>query len=315
MLSSPASHGSYPSPSSSSSSPKSPVDFDVRFQFRNSEDIHNEILAAAQRQHQRIRNVALRTIQLDEERLAQLRISEDAVLEEERVRIKEQRASDEKRLSKAREKAKKIPAVAASRTEDSPIQPKGTPAPTQARHVVQTPPAQQISVPKAPTPPPATVQQPEPSVLVTPTPPTSFLPSQLASKPQPSASAAPKPAPFVTTTQSTIQQPTAASSPVNAVKAIPANTAEAVPSTQSHLLPHVDRYVEIHKTLKELRKFVSPEVPSNEQTKKLKKKAGEMRRTIKSSIGQLTVGKGANRLPVSCKCYICQDICQCFLIC
>ena len=295
-FSSPASRGS---PASNASSPKSPADYNIRFRVRNSEDIHNDILAAAQVEHQRVRNAALRAFQLNEERLAQLKISEEATQEEERVQIKAQRALDEQRLRAARDKAKRIQ-VAATPRQEAPQQAKVVSAPIQPTPVQKPAPIQTTTVQQASIPPPApAIQKPELSASLPSNPPASLPPSQPSILPQPTPFAQNAPAtntPFTSTTQDPVKQPNASS-----LSTITPTTSAPIP--QSHLLPHVDRYVQIHKTLKDLRKFVSPALPRDEQARQLKKKAGEMRRTIKSSIGQLTGEKGANRLPVSCESF------------
>lgn len=56
------------------------------------------------------------------------------------------------------------------------------------------------------------------------------------------------------------------------------------------------KYMELHKRLKQLRKFVTDQSKANPQ---IKKRIGEMRREIRKSVGQLTSEKGANRTPVS----------------
>lgn len=56
------------------------------------------------------------------------------------------------------------------------------------------------------------------------------------------------------------------------------------------------RYVEIHQHLKRFRKFMMDQTKSNPV---LKKHMGDMRRTIKKCVGQLTDVKGSNRQPVS----------------
>ena len=56
------------------------------------------------------------------------------------------------------------------------------------------------------------------------------------------------------------------------------------------------RYVEIHRKLKDLRSGMMDQAKRN---KALKDKMGDIRRTIKQSIGQLTAGKGVNKIPVS----------------
>lgn len=56
------------------------------------------------------------------------------------------------------------------------------------------------------------------------------------------------------------------------------------------------RYLEIHKNLKELRKSM---VQQAKQDSKLKSRMGDMRRDIKKSVGQIIEGKGKNTKPVS----------------
>lgn len=56
------------------------------------------------------------------------------------------------------------------------------------------------------------------------------------------------------------------------------------------------RYIAIHRSLKELRKFLTSESSKSPQ---VKQQMGEMRRELKKCVGQLTEGKGANRGPVS----------------
>ena len=52
-----------------------------------------------------------------------------------------------------------------------------------------------------------------------------------------------------------------------------------------------NRYLAIHKRLKEMRQFMAAEAKKN---KTLKDSMGDMRREMKKSVGQLTEGKGAN---------------------
>lgn len=61
--------------------------------------------------------------------------------------------------------------------------------------------------------------------------------------------------------------------------------------------PTADRYVEIHKKLKELRKFMMEQAKTNTA---LKSRMGDMRREIRKSMGQLTTGGlRENKAPVS----------------
>lgn len=76
-----------------------------------------------------------------------------------------------------------------------------------------------------------------------------------------------------------VQQPTLTTQPIQ-------NT----PSEAEH-----SRYLEIHRALKELRKFMTAQAKQNAQ---LKGAMGDMRREIKKSVGQLRDGKGANKVQV-----------------
>ena len=55
------------------------------------------------------------------------------------------------------------------------------------------------------------------------------------------------------------------------------------------------RYLAIHKNLKQLRKFVVAESKKHDE---LKQNMGDIRRQIRKSIGQLTIGQNANKKPV-----------------
>jgi nucleoporin GLE1 len=74
-----------------------------------------------------------------------------------------------------------------------------------------------------------------------------------------------------------------------------------VSQSQAPSVPNADaatlnsRYREIHRNLKKFRKDFWAECKKNSG---LKSKVGDMRRAIKTSVGQLTEAKGANKIPV-----------------
>ena len=74
---------------------------------------------------------------------------------------------------------------------------------------------------------------------------------------------------------------------------------QITPTTQpiqdTRLEAEHSRYLEIHRALKELRKFMTAQAKQNAQ---LKEAMGDMRREIRKSVGQLRDGKGANRAQV-----------------
>lgn len=81
---------------------------------------------------------------------------------------------------------------------------------------------------------------------------------------------------------------------------------QSVPTTQpiQNTQPEAEhsRYLEIHRALKELRKFMAAQAKQNAQ---LKGAMGDMRREIRKSVGQLRDGKGANKVQV---CYLAVNI-------
>jgi nucleoporin GLE1 len=101
------------------------------------------------------------------------------------------------------------------------------------------------------------------------------------------------PPPFIRKSTDLLPSSQATKAQVNQQTAVRSQAHESAPRSS---LPGADRYLEIHKSLKQLRSFVTEHA---KQDPGLKKKMGEMRREIRKSVGQLTEGKGANRIPVS----------------
>ena len=81
----------------------------------------------------------------------------------------------------------------------------------------------------------------------------------------------------------------------------PVTTTELIQNAQPEA--EHNRYLEIHRALKELRKFMTAQAKQNAQ---LKGSMGDMRREIRKSVGQLRDGKGANKVQV------CFSIPHCF---
>ena len=65
---------------------------------------------------------------------------------------------------------------------------------------------------------------------------------------------------------------------------------------QSQRVAEFQRYLEIHQKLKGLRKFLTETAKKDAS---LKTQVGDMRRSIRKCVGQLTEGKNSNRAPVS----------------
>jgi nucleoporin GLE1 len=281
------------------------------FALRNSEATHAAALAAAQAEHTRIRENALRVFELEQLRvqteiIRQQRIQDN---ERERLEIEELRESNE-RLRQERIRMEERARLESERAAEAlRIQ--------QSTSAVATPPStnQLAAAPQstpAPAPPQATPQaaQPQPKTTIalkTGNPPTSQSP----------APANPTSAPASQLQQSqlpasqSLQTKTNAAAPapnqskqVQPTSAAPTTQPQATPSTQvklnyapfDHLHPAADRFIEIHKALKQHRKHIKE---FGDKNAAFKKKAGDMRRAITRSMGQLVEGSGQNKVPVS----------------
>ena len=86
--------------------------------------------------------------------------------------------------------------------------------------------------------------------------------------------------------------PTPAPAPAPAIQQ---STLITQPNQDIQIEAEHSRYLEIHRALKELRKFMVAQAKQNAQ---LKGAMGDMRREIRKSVGQLRDGKGANRVQV-----------------
>lgn len=266
-------------------------DFELRFENRNSEDVHNEALAATLAERQRINDTARRAIQLENARLERQRLQQHLVQEEERVRLEEERVQEEIRLREIENRARQIPKVPAR----VPTPPPSTQPPIQEPKPTAPPTSQ-------PAPAAASIAQPQPLVTqpqktpsnafqtTTPAQPHTTQPSNPFAQSAKSASNPFAPASTPATAPPLTQQPPAAVAPAQALA--------HASSTQSpgHLMAGVDRYVEIHKNLKGLRKYVNN---AGEQNSAFKKAAGELRRKIRMAIGQCVPDKSKNKGPVS----------------
>ena len=73
------------------------------------------------------------------------------------------------------------------------------------------------------------------------------------------------------------------------------STVTTKPIQNTQLEAEHSRYLEIHRALKEFRKFMAAQAKQNTQ---LKGAMGDMRREIRKSVGQLRDGKGANKVQV-----------------
>ncbi|KAL2269706.1 hypothetical protein VTJ83DRAFT_1890 [Remersonia thermophila] len=267
-------------------SPQRSVLDELYAEDRNSEARHRYLLEVAKQEHERVRKEAERVYleQLKREELQ--RIEEERRKEQERIRLEEERIRHEEQLAAERArlnelKAKKIeipPPLPEPEPPAAPAPSRTTPAAPAAK---QNEPVQINGPATKPAPPiqsgglfgssglkPAATA---PSIGA------SLFPSQLTPAAQ---SQLPPPAPPASSVPaSTAPKPNGIGPASESSRSAAAPEARTVP----------DRYIEIHKNLKLLRKSVMEQAKTNPA---LKSRLGDMRREIRKSVGQLTVASG-----------------------
>lgn len=260
------------------SNPESGLLSNFLYDGRNNELNHQSALAAAQAEHKRVREAAIRVYELHELREEHQRILELERKEQERLRAEAAIVEEERRLREL--KAKTVPKLPPEPVPAPPKKVEPTPAPKPEPPKPQEPVKQPVSEIK---------QQPAANAVAPQV--NGFLGGQNKSAtnnafaPTTQVGSAPKP-------ESRLPPPAQASPAAQA----PAVQAPAVGSLSAQKNALAERYVEIHKELKRLRQVLQAEakVPGSP----LKGKMGTYRREIRVSIGQLTAGKGANAQPI-----------------
>ncbi|KAK4239132.1 hypothetical protein C8A03DRAFT_32813 [Achaetomium macrosporum] len=241
---------------------------------RNSEERHRHLLEAAKREHARIREDAERVYREQLQREERQRLLEERRKEEERIRLEQQLAAERTNLNAL--KAQKIaipsplpspgpavPPTVNGRTPAAPPLNNNAPAQTNGTASPRPPPSEPPAgvTPRLPVPgPPAQAPTPVPNRSSEPARPTTSvlgIGGLLNHTPQPNG---------VTSTSATARSPVPPPAP-----------------------PPPDRYTEIHKNLKALRKSMAEQAKTNPA---LKARMGDMRREIRKSVGQLTVSSG-----------------------
>lgn len=241
---------------------------------RNTETNHLDALTAAQAEHDRVREAALRVYELHELREEHQRILEQERKEQERLKAEAEIAAEEKRLQELRAKSTPKPAP-----PEPPKPAKQRPGDAHAPNAPQE--AKRPAAPQSSNLPSA----PQNGLLENQHKPTTSSPlnSQSQHPPAPQIIAASK-----------------SNAPTTSFKAAPPGQYPARVQDKeqaSPAKPPVDRYLQIHQELKTLRKDLM--AFSKTPGSPLKGKLGALRREIRVVIGQLTGAKGANVQPVS----------------
>ncbi|KHO01490.1 GLE1-like protein [Metarhizium album ARSEF 1941] len=253
---------------------------------RNNESSHRDALAAAQAEHDRVRQAAIRVYELHELKEEHSRILEEGRREQERLKTEAAIALEEKRLQELKAKSIKPPPPP-PKPEPEPAKPMGKTA-DEEKPISVAPQLLQRSEPLAQA--QAKAHSPVPAPLQN-----GF--SNLGNTASSHAFA-------VAGQQSQTQRPSILSQNKELQKGAKASQSQqpVAPIQKPQLLkptvdPLSDRYIEIHQALKKLRREIV--AASKVAGSPLKGKIGTIRREIRVSIGQLTGGKGANVQPTT----------------
>lgn len=248
---------------------------------RNDELSHLDALAAAQAEHERVRQAAMRVYEMHELKEESERIRKQQEREQARLKAEAELAAKESKLQELR--AKSIP---------KPTPPPPTPEPKPEPARAPEPPKQLAKAPE--------IQPQQRKVEAQPVvkqeaPPTAKPQTNGfgfgATKPaQPAAPSAQQPS-KPPATNLAFPAPAAQQKPQPAPVQAPPKAPEPPKPAAS-----TERYVQIHQELKKLRQSLQTE--ASVKTSPLKGPLGTYRREIRVSIGQLTSGRGANAQPV-----------------
>lgn len=268
------------------SSPERNIAASFLLDTRNNELSHRDALAAAQVEHERVRQAAIRVYELHELQQEHRRIVEEERKEQERLRAEALVVAEEKRLREL--KAKTIPRLP---PEPEPPTPPPAPKPDPSKTTNGTTPVKESKRVEPSTTPPSEIKKP---ALAPPAISSPFAPQNKPTISSPLAAAT-----SGQTTTHGLFQKTNGSATAQPAAPAPAQplVKPAAPPAQPAASPTEDRYSQIHQELKKLRRELQAQskVPGSP----LKGKLGTFRREIRVAIGQLTGGKGANAKPVS----------------
>ncbi|KAI0835269.1 GLE1-domain-containing protein [Hypoxylon sp. FL0890] len=259
---------------------------------RNSPLSHQDALAAAQAEHDRVREAAIRVYhdyELQEERRRlleqQQRILEQQRLEEERIRTEERLRAEEERLRAL--KAKTVPKL-------PPEPPAPAPAPVAETNgsITAPEPAKRASAPANPE--AISSSKPSPFGLQQPAS-TNGLNGQVNGATGGKVALPPLSQGFgqaqISPKGPSLATPSLFSQPTKpAVRQT--NGQPTITPAKPVIVSDVDRYVEIHRNLKKLRASL---LQQSKASPTLKQRMGDMRRELRKNMGQLVGEKGGNR--------------------
>lgn len=252
--------------------------------LRDIEAAHKEALAAAQQEHERVRESALRAYNNSLLKAEQEILRKKQKDEEERLKLETERARLAAKVLELQRKQVPLPTPRKS-TPPPPVAPTSKQAEFSWNQTAngqihpESHPDARLRPLSRQRSPPRQLDRPQPPSQPT-------KPAIPQSQPLRSQSNPPK--------QLDTPSPSLAQNKSSVTATVSSKT-QANDTPSPHALPGAEKYLEIHKRLKQLRTFLTEHSKSDPQ---LKKKMGEMRRGIRKSVGQLTEGRGANRVQV-----------------
>jgi nucleoporin GLE1 len=242
---------------------------------RNSEARHRYLLETAKREHDRVREEAERVYREQLQREERQRLLDARRKEEERIKLEEALAADRARLNELKAKKIAIPA------------PLPDPEPPVAPAVNGKPPAVPLPTNNVPTQTNGAATSPKPTTITAvPKPPSAPIPAQIQSQ---APATAPHKAPEPAKPANSVLGINGLLNNTPQANGVASNSGTSRSAAQPPTQPRPDKYAEIHKNLKMLRKFMADQAKTNPA---LKRRMGDMRREIRKSVGQLTVTLG-----------------------
>ncbi|KAI1391370.1 GLE1-domain-containing protein [Hypoxylon trugodes] len=262
---------------------------------RNSALNHQDALAAALAEHDRVREVAIRVYhdyELQEER-RRLEEQQNSILEQQRkeeelIRAKEQLRKEEERLRILKET--KVPELPPAPPTPIPAV-NGSALATKSATLPAKPAFQPTTAPAVS----EAIQKPKSSLFGLHQPASQQSPLTNGVNGQANGTAGKVVEPSL---PNTFSKPQAQLFSTQAKPATPPSNALSIANlTNSSPPANVDRYVQIHRNLKKLRASLLQQAKTSPL---LKQRLGDMRRELRKNMGQLVGEKGANRTQARC---------------
>ncbi|KAK5631032.1 hypothetical protein RRF57_006747 [Xylaria bambusicola] len=265
---------------------------DILAENRHTELSHQDALAAAQAEHERVRDAAIRVFKDHElkEEHRRLQEREEVIIqqqrrEEDRIRNEERLRAEEERL-----RALKLKTVPKLPPEEPPV---SSAKPTSTPQLNGSGPSNSVTATGSLNKPvPVLTTEKEPPIASQPSPSNVPILPVNGTKPAPlgQAQSLPQGQPIAPIKPSSFAIPSITGSFLKPTTS--PNASSVAPASK----PQVDQYVVIHQNLKKLRASLAEQAKT---LPPLKARMGDMRRELRKSLGQIVAEKGANKKQIT----------------